>query len=111
MDKSHSPSGIDSRDKRKGIRASSKEPAVTGEQRIQEDTSTVVSISQSAVQCSPETSTTTQQPAAEAALQAQRDQDRILALELLDLEWTSLSPEVQRAVVALLQTVTEGRED
>ena len=111
MDKSHSPSGIDPRDKRKGIRVSSKEPAVTGEQRIQEDTSTVVSISQSAVQCSPETSTTTQLPAGEAAIQARRDRDRILALELLDLEWTSLSPEVQRAVVALLQTVTEGRED
>ena len=108
MDKSHSPSGIDPRDKRKAIRASSKGPA---DQRIQEDTSTVVSISQNAVQCSPETSTTTQQPAAEATIQARRDQDRILALELLDLEWTSLSPEVQRAVVALLQTVTEDRED
>jgi hypothetical protein len=106
MDKSRSPSRIDPRAKRKTIRASSEEPE---EQRIQEDTSTVVSISQSAVRCSPETSTTTQQPAGEAAIQARRDQDRILALELLDLEWTSLSPEVQRAVVALLQTVTEGR--
>jgi hypothetical protein len=81
------------------------------QQRIQEDTSTVVSISQNAVQCSPATSTTTQPPADEAAVQARRDQDRVLALELLDLEWTSLSPEVQRAVVALLQTVAEGRKD
>ena len=56
------------------------------------------------------TGTATQRPPRSAAAQAQRDRERLLALQLLDLEWTSLSREMQQAVVALLHAVTTGRE-
>lgn len=111
MDESHSPPGIKRQDSPGLGGASSGDPTTTGEMRIQEDTSTVVSLSQSPVQCSQVTSTTTQSAADQAARQAQRNRERILALKLLDLEWTSLSPDVQQAVVALLHAVTTDRPD
>lgn len=111
MDASQSLPGIKRKDRPGLGDASSGDPTTTGEMRIQEDTSTVVSLRQSPVQCSPVTSTTTQSPGDQAARQAQRDRERILALKLLDLEWTSLSPDVQQAVVALLHAVTTDRPD
>lgn len=111
MDDSQVPSKTDLRDGPEIVGPSSEELADIGEQRIQEDTSTLVSLSENAVQSSPgsSTSTTTRQPADEAAIEARRDQDRLLALQLLDLEWTSLPPELQHAVVVLLHDVTKGR--
>jgi hypothetical protein len=89
----------------------SEEPTETERHRIQEDISTVVALSGNAVPGSrgSSTSTTTQLPADEAAVLAQRDRERILALKLLDLEWTSLSPDVQQAVVVLLHALTKGQ--
>jgi hypothetical protein len=80
-------------------------------QGIQKDTSTFVSLGGGAAQGAsrPSTSTTTQQPNEEAVIQARRDRDRLLALQLLDLEWTSLPPEVQQAAVVLLHAVTKSR--
>jgi len=86
-------------------------PAETGEQRIQEDTSTVITFRDSAMPFSPSapTATATQPPAGEAAIQAQRDEDRLLALQLLHLEWTSLPFELQRAIVLLLSGLAKDR--
>lgn len=108
---SHSISKINLRDERKGLRPLREGPAGMEGQRIQKDTSTIVSLDGGAVQIgsTSSTSTTTHQPADEAAIQVQRDKDRLLALQLLDLEWTSLPPEVQQAIVALLHAVTTGR--
>jgi hypothetical protein len=83
----------------------------TEEQRIQEDTSPVIIFRDSAMPFSPGAGTTTamQRPASEAAIQAQRDEDRRLAVQLLNLEWTSLPYELQRAVVLLLSDLAIGR--
>ena len=90
---------------------SSEEPVEMGELRIQEDESTVITFRDSALPFSPgaPTSTATQLPAGEAAIQTQRDVDRLLALQLLNLEWTSLPPEVQQAAVVLLHAATKSR--
>jgi hypothetical protein len=111
LNDSPSISETDLRDERGVLRPLNKEPAEMEGQRIQEDISTVVALSGNAVPGSrgSSTSTTTQLPADEAAVLAQRDRERILALKLLDLEWTSLSPDVQQAVVVLLHALTKGQ--
>ena len=82
-----------------------------GEPRIHEDTSTIVSLGGSPAQGIPgsATSTAAHVPAEEAEIQTRRDEERLLALQLLDLEWTSLSPELQQAVLVVLHGVTKGR--
>jgi hypothetical protein len=103
----------DPRNERKGLRPLGEDPAGTEDLRIHEDPSTVISLGGAGVQSgtnpSTSTSTPTQPPADEAEIQAQRDRDRLLALRLLDLEWTSLPPEIQQATVMLLHAVTKGR--
>jgi hypothetical protein len=108
LNDSHSIPGTNPRNDRRVHPPFSEEPAETERHRIQEDSSTIVALSGNAVRGSHRspTSTTTRRSADEGAAQAQRDKERILALKLLDLEWTSLSPEMQQSVVGLLHALT-----
>jgi hypothetical protein len=86
-------------------------PVVEGEKQIEEDDSTVITFRDSALPFSPgvPTSTATQLPAGDAVIRTRSDDDRLLALQLLNLEWTSLPYELQRAVVLLLSDLAKDR--
>jgi hypothetical protein len=108
---SRRPSVIAGQEGERASRLSEAAPMEVEEQRIQEDPSTVIVFRDSAMPFSPGAvrSTTTQLPAGEAAIQAPRDEDRLLAVQLLNLEWTSLPFRLQRAVVLLLSDLAKGR--
>jgi hypothetical protein len=108
---SHRSSAIAGQEGGGASRLLDKAPVETGEQRIQEDPSAVITFRESAMPFSlgAVMSTATQPPVGEAAIQAERDEDRLLAVQLLNLEWTSLSFRLQRAVVLLLSDLAKGR--
>lgn len=86
-------------------------PVEAEEQRIEEDTSTVITFRDSAMPFSPGAvrSTVTQLLAGEEAIRTPSDEDRLVALQLLNLEWTSLPFRLQRAVVLLLSDLAKSR--
>jgi len=105
------PTAASPKSGRRVFHLSGEDPADAEDPRIDEDPSTVISFRDSAYPFagrSP-TESATLPPEGEAAIRMRRDRERLMALQLLNLEWSSLPYELQRAVILLLHDLAKER--
>jgi len=107
-DQFYFPLQIDGREGQTIFLSPRDEPAATATGWTQGDAAAIRGI---ATPDGPEASTSTGTPsrAGNPAVDAQRDRERRFALQLLDLEWTTLSPEERQAVITLLGAAAAGQ--
>jgi hypothetical protein len=103
------PSASSPKSGRRVFHLSGEEPAEAQDPRIDEDPSTVISFRDSAYPFAGKSPTETATRPPDAEIEMRRDRERLMALQLLNLEWSSLPYELQRAVILMLHDLAKER--